>query len=75
MREAEVLALITQGLSNNDIAERTGVSINSVKSYIRSAYRRIGVTTRPNAILWGIEHGFRPDHMRVRNPHIPGSSR
>ena len=27
------------------------------------------------AILWGIEHGFRPDHMRVRNPHIPGSSR
>jgi Response regulator containing a CheY-like receiver domain and an HTH DNA-binding domain len=74
-REAEVLALITQGLSNNDIAERTGVSINSVKSYIRSAYRRIGVTTRPTAILWGIEHGFRPDHMRVRNPHIPGSSR
>ena len=64
-REAEVLSLITQGLSNKDIAARTGVSINSVKSYIRSAYRRIGVTTRPTAILWGIEHGFRPDRLRV----------
>lgn len=73
-REAEVLALITQGLSNKEIAARTGVSINSVKSYIRTAYRRIGVTTRPNAILWGVEHGFRPDTMRERQPQIPGSS-
>lgn len=72
-REAEVIALITQGLSNKEIAARTGVSINSVKSYIRTAYRRIGVTTRPTAILWGIEHGFRPDHMRLQSPEIVGS--
>jgi len=69
-REAEVLALITQGLSNKQVAERTGVSINSVKSYIRTAYRRIGVTTRPMAILWGIEHGFQPDRMRITEPDL-----
>jgi two-component system, NarL family, response regulator LiaR len=63
-REAEMLALITQGLSNVQIAERTRLSINSVKSYIRTCYRRIGVTNRSHAILWGIEHGFRPDHTR-----------
>jgi len=63
-REAEILALITQGLSNAEIAERTHLSINSIKSYIRSCYRRIGVTNRSHAILWGVEHGFRPDHTR-----------
>jgi len=68
-REAEMLALITQGLSNAEIADRTRLSINSVKSYIRTCYRRIGVQNRSNAILWGVEHGFRPDrsgiHQRV----------
>jgi DNA-binding NarL/FixJ family response regulator len=64
-REAEVLALITQGMSNAAIAERTRLSPNSVKTFIRSCYRRIGVTNRSQAILWGIEHGFRPDRERI----------
>ncbi|BCT77090.1 DNA-binding response regulator [Sinomonas cyclohexanicum] len=69
-REAEVLAFITQGMGNAEIAERTLLSINSVKTYIRSCYRRIGVTNRANAILWGVEHGFRPDRARIRNPDV-----
>lgn len=48
-REAEVLALITQGLSNQQIADLTHLSINSVKTYIRSCYRRIGVSHRTSA--------------------------
>ncbi|HKU11543.1 response regulator transcription factor [Sinomonas sp.] len=73
-REAEILALITQGLSNAQIAERTLLSINSVKTYIRSAYRRIGVTNRSNAILWAVEHRFRPDRERIPHPsHIPSA--
>lgn len=67
-REAEVLALITQGLSNDDIATLTRLSINSIKSYIRSCYRKIGVANRSNAILWGVEHGFRPDRARMSGP-------
>lgn len=65
VREAEVLALITQGLSNVEIASRASLSINSVKSYVRTAYRKIGVNSRTNAVLWGIEHGFLPDHRRI----------
>ncbi len=65
-RESEVLALITQGLSNQDIAARTHLSINSVKTYIRHAYHKIGVTSRSRAVLWGIDNGFRPDTVRVR---------
>ena len=45
-RQSEVLALITQGLSNEEIAVRANLSINSVKTYIRTCYRRIGVTSR-----------------------------
>ncbi|MDE9366680.1 response regulator transcription factor [Luteipulveratus sp. YIM 133132] len=65
-REAEVLALITQGLPNTVIAAQTHLSINSVKSYIRTAYRKIGVTSRSQAVLWGVRHGFEPDRRRHR---------
>ncbi|MGF1598464.1 MAG: DNA-binding response regulator [Acidimicrobiales bacterium] len=70
-RESEVLALITQGKSNQEIAELVHLSINSIKSYIRSAYRKIGVTNRVDAVLWGVDHGFKPDHHRIENwlPH------
>ena len=64
-REAEVLALITQGKSNADIARLTFLSVNSIKSYIRSAYRKIGVASRTQAVLWGIDHGFKPNHHRI----------
>lgn len=63
-REAEVLALITQGLSNQEIADQTYLSINSVKTYIRTAYRKIDVTRRAQAVAWGITHGFAPDRVR-----------
>jgi len=64
-REAEVLALITQGKSNNEIARVMYLSINTVKTYIRSAYRKIGVSGRSHAMLWGLDHGFQPDHHRI----------
>ena len=69
-REAEVLALITQGLSNQEIAHRVYLSINSIKTYIRSAYRKIGVTSRTQAAIWGLEHGFKPDSLRTIDPAL-----
>ncbi len=64
-REAEIIALITQGLSNQAIADRAYLSINSVKTYIRSAYRKMKVSTRSQAVLWGVENGFKPDNLRT----------
>jgi DNA-binding NarL/FixJ family response regulator len=69
-REAEIIALITQGLSNDDIAQRIYLSINSIKTYIRTAYRKMGVTTRVQAVLWGIENGFKPDSLRTVDPAL-----
>ena len=64
-----MLALICQGLSNQEITERAFLGLNTVKTYIRSLYRKIGVDSRTRALLWGIDHGFRPDHVRRPGPH------
>lgn len=69
-REAEVLALITQGLSNVEVANRAFLSPNTVKTYIRSAYRKIGVQSRSQAIVWGMANGFEPNALRTVNPAL-----
>ena len=74
-RESEVVSLITQGYYNKDIVETTMLSINSIKSYIRSAYRKIGVTSRSRAILWGIDHGFQPDRNRLSGDQLAHEQR
>lgn len=58
-RESEIVALITQGRSNAEIAELTYLSINSVKTHIKNAYRKMAVGSRTKAVLWGLDHGFR----------------
>lgn len=69
-REAEVISLVTQGLRNQQIADRAYLSINSVKQYLRTAYRKIGVTTRTQAAVWGTRNGFQPDMKRVVDPAL-----
>ncbi|PPF85707.1 helix-turn-helix transcriptional regulator [Clavibacter michiganensis] len=64
-RESEILALITQGKSNQEVAALTYLSPNTVKSYIRSIYRKIQVQSRTQAVIWGVGHGFSPDHHRI----------
>ncbi|WP_130178365.1 response regulator transcription factor [Cryobacterium sp. SO1] len=64
-RESEILALITQGKSNAEVAALTYLSPNTVKSYIRSVYGKIGAESRTQAVLWGVGHGFTPDHHRI----------
>jgi DNA-binding NarL/FixJ family response regulator len=64
-RESEILALICQGLSNQEVADRAYLSINSVKTFIRSAYRKLGVHRRTQAVLWGTDHGFVPQPRRL----------
>lgn len=57
-REVEVLRCIASGFSNVEIATTLNVSINSIKSYIKSCYRKIEVDTRSKAVLWALTHGL-----------------
>ena len=62
--------MITQGLDNQSIADRASISINSLKSYIRSAYRKMGVASRSQAVLWGVRHGYLASVGTVEDPEL-----
>jgi DNA-binding NarL/FixJ family response regulator len=64
-READVLRLIVSGVSNQTIARTLFLSINSVKTYIRSTYRKVGVDNRAQAVAWGLAHGFAPPTEQI----------
>ena len=55
------MALITQGKANHEISRLTDLSINSIKSHIRNAYRKARRVQAHASVLWGVDHGFRVD--------------
>jgi DNA-binding NarL/FixJ family response regulator len=61
------VSLIAAGAPNKEIARRLGLSMNTVKSHIRTAYRAMGVTSRTQAVLWAVEHGITAPWVAVRD--------
>ncbi|GIG36858.1 LuxR C-terminal-related transcriptional regulator [Cellulomonas pakistanensis] len=57
-RELVVLAELTSDDSLEDIARRQFVSRNTVKSQVRSIYRKIGASTRDEAVAWARSAGL-----------------
>lgn len=49
-REAEVLALVAEGLGNGEIAARLFVSVSTVKTHINALFAKLDVQTRAQAI-------------------------
>ena len=58
-RERVVLAELAEDVTLEEIATRLFVTRNTVKSQVRSVYRKIGVSTRSEAVAWAVEHGIR----------------
>ena len=58
-RERDVLALMTDGLSNADIAEQLRISEKTVRNHASNLFDKLGVWSRAQAIVFARDHGFR----------------
>ncbi|WP_063016061.1 LuxR C-terminal-related transcriptional regulator [Nocardia nova] len=54
-REAEVLGLIVDGASNNEIAEQLVITVETVKSHVKQVLRKLGAVNRSEAISLYLE--------------------
>jgi pimeloyl-ACP methyl ester carboxylesterase/DNA-binding CsgD family transcriptional regulator len=57
-RERETLALLADGLSNAEIAERLGISEKTVRNHLSHLFDKLGVWSRAQAIVFARDHGF-----------------
>ena len=65
-REREVLALISRGLRNCDVAESLAVSESTIASHLKSIYRKLGISSRAEATWHATRMGLTPG-----DPGIP----
>ncbi len=57
-RERTVLQLLAEGLTNRQIAARTGISEHTVKFHLSSIFSKLGVSSRTEAIRVGAQRGL-----------------
>jgi DNA-binding NarL/FixJ family response regulator len=58
-REAEVLGLIAEGLTNAEIADRLVVSAATVKTHVNHIFAKTGARDRAAAVVYAYSHGLR----------------
>jgi len=58
-RELVVLGNLSEDVTLEEIASKLFVTRNTVKSQVRSLYRKIGVSTRADAVAWAESAGLR----------------
>jgi DNA-binding NarL/FixJ family response regulator len=59
-REQEVLACLTRGLSDRDIAQQLFISVRTVQTHLAHIYARLGVHSRTEAALIAVRAGWFP---------------
>jgi len=57
-RELQVIELVAAGFDNGTIGRRIGISEKTVRNRVSTIFSKIGVNSRPQAIVWAREAGF-----------------
>lgn len=67
-REQEILRLLGEGLPNEVVAERVGVSPQTIHSYRRNIMVKLGIHSTPQLIRYAVEKGFTRLRSRSATP-------
>lgn len=59
-RELEAVRLVVEGLSNQQIAERLGVSSRTIHAHLSSAMNKTGTSTRTQLAVYALRTGLVP---------------
>lgn len=58
LREEEIISLLAQGLTNQEIAQRLVVAESTVKTHIRNLLRKTHTRNRAEIVAWGMKMGL-----------------
>ena len=56
-REAEILTLVGQGMSNKAVARALGISVHTVKFHLEALFAKLDATSRAEAVAKGLRGG------------------
>lgn len=66
-REKEVLALLTEGYTYKNVADKLVISETTVKTHVNNIFQKLQVNDRTQAVLYAIRHGLVPADKTARN--------
>jgi NarL family two-component system response regulator LiaR len=70
-RERDVLAALSRGRSNREIARALSLSEQTVKSYVSSILTKLDLQDRTQAAIFGLQQGVVPLSEALRNEQFP----
>lgn len=71
--EIRVLQVLCSGAATTEIAERTGLSVRTVRSYLSDCFQKLGVRTRTEAVGMLLRAGLEPAPLDDPDVGIPGA--
>jgi LuxR family maltose regulon positive regulatory protein len=70
-RQVRVLRLLRGSMTLTEIATELSLSPNTVKTHTQAIYRKLGVSTREDAIIRGLDRGILTAPIRNRHANGP----
>ncbi len=64
-RERQIIALVSQGYKNRELAEMMFISEHTVKHHLRNIFAKLGLSGRLQVALYGIFHNIQPPERNL----------